>query len=74
MIDLRLLRSDPEAVRVSQRARGEDPGLVDAALAADEASRAALTEFEERRAEQKTLGKAVAQASGAEKGEILARA
>jgi len=74
MIDLRLLRSDPEAVRVSQRARGEDPGLVDAALAADEASRAALTEFEERRAEQKTLGKAVALAAGAEKGEVLARA
>jgi len=74
MIDLRLLRSDPEAVRASQRARGEDPGLVDAALTADEASRAALTEFEERRAEQKTLGKAVAQASGAEKDGVLARA
>ena len=74
MIDLRLLRADPEAVRVSQRARGEDPAMVDAALAADEASRAALTEFEARRAEQKTLGKAVAMASGAEKDEILARA
>jgi seryl-tRNA synthetase len=74
MIDLRLLRADPEAVRVSQRARGEDSTLVDAALAADEASRVALTEFEERRAEQKSLGKAVAKASGAEKGEALARA
>ena len=74
MIDLRLLRADPEAVRLSQRARGEDPAMVDAALAADEASRAALTEFEARRAEQKTLGKAVAMASGAEKDEILATA
>jgi seryl-tRNA synthetase len=74
MIDLRLLRADPEAVRLSQRARGEDPALVDAALAADEASRAALTEFEARRAEQKTLGKAVAKASAAEKGEVLAKA
>ncbi len=74
MIDLRLLRTDPEAVRVSQRARREDPALVDAALAADEASRAALTEFEARRAEQKTLGKAVAQATGAEKSDALARA
>ncbi len=74
MIDLRLLRTDPESVRASQRARGEDVALVDATLVADEASRAALTEFEERRAEQKTLGKAVAKASGAEKGEVLARA
>jgi seryl-tRNA synthetase len=74
MIDPKLLRTDPESVRASQRARGEDVALVDAALAADEASRAALTEFEERRAEQKTLGKAVAKASGAEKDEILARA
>ena len=74
MIDLRLLRSDPEAVRASQRARGEDPALVDAALAADEVSRAALTEFEARRAEQKTLGKAVAKASGADKQAALAAA
>ena len=29
MIDLRLLRENPDAVRASQRARGEDPGLVD---------------------------------------------
>ncbi len=74
MIDLRLLRTEPETVRASQRVRGEDPGLVDAALAADEASRAALTEFEARRGEQKTLGKTVAQATGAEKQDVLTRA
>ena len=37
MIDLKLLREDPEAVRASQRARGADPSLVDAAVAADAA-------------------------------------
>ncbi|MFD1047462.1 hypothetical protein ACFQ1S_18920, partial [Kibdelosporangium lantanae] len=36
MIDLRTLRDDPEAVRASQRARGEDEGLVDQLLSADE--------------------------------------
>ncbi len=32
MIDLKLLRDNPDVVRASQRARGEDPGLVDALL------------------------------------------
>ena len=40
MIDLKLLRDDPDRVRASQRARGEDPGLVDALLAADTTRRA----------------------------------
>lgn len=74
MIDLRLLRGEPDVVRASQRARGEDPGLVDTALAADEASRAALTTFEAARAEQKTLGKSVAKASGVEKQAVLTKA
>ena len=34
MIDLRFLRDNPDAVRASQRARGEDPALVDALLGA----------------------------------------
>ena len=34
MIDLKQLRDDPERVRASQRARGDDPALVDALLAA----------------------------------------
>ena len=34
MIDLKLLREDPDAVRRSQVSRGEDPALVDALLAA----------------------------------------
>ena len=32
MIDVKLLRENPDLVRASQRARGEDQGLVDALL------------------------------------------
>ncbi|HLS40638.1 MAG TPA: serine--tRNA ligase [Ornithinicoccus sp.] len=71
MIDPKLLREDPERVRASQRARGEDPSLVDAALAADERHRATLSEFERLRAEQKSFGKRVARAQGEEKQALL---
>ncbi|QGQ18177.1 MULTISPECIES: serine--tRNA ligase [unclassified Cellulomonas] len=72
MIDLRLLREDPDVVRASQVARGEDPHLVDEVLEADARRRSALTEFETLRAEQKAHGKKVAQASGDEKQALLA--
>ncbi|MEV0893135.1 serine--tRNA ligase [Promicromonospora sp. MEB111] len=73
MIDLRLLRDNPDVVRASQVARGDDPDLVDAALDADARRRSSLTEFENLRAEQKSLGKQVAQAQGDEKQALLAR-
>ncbi|WP_426594039.1 serine--tRNA ligase [Cellulomonas sp. McL0617] len=73
MIDLRLLREDPDVVRASQAARGDDPHLVDQVLDADARRRSALTEFETLRAEQKNLGKQVAQASGDDKQALLAR-
>ncbi|MBU4336596.1 MAG: serine--tRNA ligase, partial [Actinobacteria bacterium] len=72
MIDLKLLRDDPDLVRASQRARGSDPALVDQVLDADARRRAALTEFEQLRAEQKAQGKLVAQAKGEEKQALLA--
>ncbi|MBU4214794.1 MAG: serine--tRNA ligase, partial [Actinobacteria bacterium] len=72
MIDLKLLRDDPDLVRASQRARGSDPHLVDEVLDADDRRRAALTEFEQLRAEQKAQGKLVAQAKGEEKAALLA--
>jgi seryl-tRNA synthetase len=74
VIDLRLLRDDPDQFRASQSARGEDPGLVDALLAADEQRRAAGTRFDQLRNEQKALGKQVARAAGEEKVALLARA
>jgi seryl-tRNA synthetase len=73
VIDLRLLRDDPDLVRASQRARGESLDAVDALLAADEARRAAVQRFEALRAEQKSLGKQVASAKGDEKAALLAR-
>ncbi|WP_084125246.1 serine--tRNA ligase [Demequina sp. NBRC 110054] len=73
MIDLKLLRAEPDVVRQSQIARGDDPAIVDQVLEADAANRAALQEFEVARAEQKSLGKLVAQAKGEEKQELLAR-
>ncbi len=74
MIDLRLLREDPERVRASQRARGESSELVDAMLAADERRRALLAEFERLRAGQKALGRQVAQAAGEDRQTLLGRA
>lgn len=74
MIDPALLRTDPEAVKRSQRARGNDESTVDAALAADTARRAALSEFEGLRAEQKEFGARVKTASKDEKPELIARA
>jgi len=74
VIDLRLVREDPDLVRASQRARGDDPGLVDQVLDADARRRSALTDYERLRAEQKALGKQVASAQGDEKAALLARA
>ena len=65
MIDLKVLRDDPERVRASQIARGEDPLLVDEAVAADAARRAAAAAFDAVRAEQKALGKRIGPLQGA---------
>ncbi|MGW2849242.1 serine--tRNA ligase [Streptomyces sp. NPDC001274] len=74
MIDLRLLREDPDRVRASQRARGEDVGLVDALLSADELRRSSGVRFDELRSEQKALGKLIPKASPEERTELLKRA
>ncbi|GAB3966092.1 hypothetical protein GCM10027615_12630 [Plantactinospora veratri] len=73
MIDLRLLRDDPDTVRASQRARGESESAVDDLLRADEERRAAVGRFEALRAEQKQLGKRMPKADPAEKAGLLAR-
>jgi seryl-tRNA synthetase len=73
VIDLRLLREDPELVRASQRLRGESTEVVDALLRADEERRASTQRFEAVRAEQRSLGKEVAKASGDERAALLAR-
>lgn len=74
MIDLRLLREDPDRVRASQRARGEDVALVDALLSADERRRSSGVRFDELRSEQKALGKLIPKASPEERAELLRKA
>ncbi|WP_424212745.1 serine--tRNA ligase [Streptomyces sp. BI20] len=74
MIDLRLLREDPDRVRASQRARGEDVALVDSLLSADERRRSAGSRFDELRNEQKSLGKLIPKATPEERAELLTRA
>ena len=73
MIDLRLLREDPETVRASQRARGESESLVDELLRADEERRSSLRRFEALRAEQKQLSNQMRTVKGDERTELLAR-
>ncbi len=73
MIDIKLLREDPELVRASQRARGEDEGVVDAIRTADDRRRGSLAAYERLRAEQKSMGKEVAKAQGEQKQALLAR-
>jgi seryl-tRNA synthetase len=74
VIDLKLLRDDPEQARASQRTRGADEALVDALLAADDARRAAVARADGLRAEQKTLGREVAKASGHMRDTLVGRA
>ncbi|MGW7362176.1 serine--tRNA ligase [Streptomyces sp. NPDC054841] len=74
MIDLRLLREDPDRVRASQRARGEDVELVDALLSADERRRSSGVRFDELRSDQKSLGKLIPKASPDERTELLKKA
>ena len=62
MIDIKLLADDPERAY---------PALVDEVLDADARRRAALTEFEQLRARQKSLGKEVARAQGPDKERLL---
>jgi seryl-tRNA synthetase len=74
VIDLKLLRDNPDAVRESQRNRGEDPALVDTLLAADTARRTAISTADSLRADQKTASKKVGAASADERPALLQRA
>lgn len=74
MIDIKLLRENPDAVRQSQKARGEDVAIVDRILELDGITRAAITEFESLRAEQNLLSKSVGAAKGDEKTALLEKA
>ena len=73
MIDLRLLRENPDLVRTSQRARGESESLVDELLRADETRRSDRQAFETLRAEQKQLSNQMRTVSADERPALAAR-
>ncbi len=74
MIDLKLLRENPDAVRRSQTSRGEDPAHVDILLAADAARRVAISTADSLRADQKAASKKVGAASADARPALLQQA
>ncbi len=73
VIDLKVLREDPDRVRESQRRRGASVELVDQVLAAEERRRSSIAAFEQLRSEQKALSRQIPRAKGEEKQALLAR-
>jgi seryl-tRNA synthetase len=73
MIDPKVLREDHDRVRAAQAKRGLPTDVVDRALSADAARRAAISAYETLRAEQKSIGKQISRAQGEEKQDLLAR-
>jgi seryl-tRNA synthetase len=71
MIDINLLRENPDAIRASQYARGRDGSLVDKASQAEAKRRKALGEFESLRAEQNSNSKLVASAPKEQRAELV---
>ena len=74
MIDLKLLRDNPDAVRESQQKRGEDPALVDTLLTADTSRRTAIAKADSLRADQKAASKKVGGASPDDRPALLQQA
>jgi seryl-tRNA synthetase len=74
MLDLKLIRREPEAVRAALARRGDDAGL-DRVLALDERRRAILPDLEALRAEQNEAGTAIgaAKQSGEDASEAIGR-
>lgn len=74
MIDIKLIRENPELVKSSQRGRGEDESIVDRLIEIDSKRREAISAFETMRAEQNLLSKSVGAAKGDEKAALLEKA
>jgi|HubBroStandDraft_2_1064218.scaffolds.fasta_scaffold00310_16 seryl-tRNA synthetase len=63
MLDIALVRRDPDRVRRSLSRRGADPSIVDELLRCDEEYRSALTAAERAKAEKNRLSASVGQAN-----------
>ncbi len=72
VIDPNLLRENPEVIRASQRARGNDEAIVDEAAKADATWRQALQHYESLRAEQNAAAKLVGSATKEDRPALIA--
>jgi len=73
MLDLRLIRNDPELVRAGIRKRGQDGAVLDELLTADQRRRGLLTQVEGLKAERNRVSEEIAktkQATGDASGMI----
>ena len=55
MLDIEILRNDPERVREAMKAKNADPAMLDRFLELDKEWRGATTAVEQKRSEQKKL-------------------
>ena len=67
-VGIQRLRDDADAIRTGARDKGEDAGLVDAALALDGERRRLLGEVESLRAERKQVSAEVARGDEGRRG------
>ncbi len=74
VIDLRLLRDDPEQFRASQLDRGDDPAAVDRLLGADQGRRAAVARADDLRSEANQASKAIRSAPPDQRKAMVERA
>lgn len=70
MIDLKLLRSDPDLIRESLRKRGSDI-RIDAILELDARHRELLQDFETAKAEQNRANKKIAESAGSDREQAI---
>lgn len=73
MLDIKLIRDEPDRVRAGLKRRGEDPARVEAVLDIDKRRRALQARLDDARADQRRAGKEVATLKGDEKQALLAR-
>ena len=59
MLDIRLIRENPDLVRQALEKRQADPSVVDSVIALDDRRRAILTEVEQLKAERNTVSKEI---------------
>ncbi|MBI4134793.1 MAG: serine--tRNA ligase [Candidatus Sungbacteria bacterium] len=72
MIDIELIRKDPDAVKTAVKNRGMDVDI-DLVMEVDQKRREVLRELEEMRAEHNKESDAIAELSGAERDEAIVR-